>query len=123
MSGSQGNLFRAHVGSAHFVEPVGEFESGLTRTGTAIPCPVVPCNERRNELEEGVRVSRPKLRVARRYCRKVVPGGPLRRHRTTATATPSCVGTMIPSTRGSLAIRRLNSRTALVFSSDARSSA
>ena len=31
--------------------------------------------------------------------------------RTIATATPSCVGTMMPSTRGSVAMRRLNSRT------------
>ena len=38
-------------------------------------------------------------------------------HRTTATATPSCVGTMMPSTRGSVAMRRLNSRHARVRSS------
>src|SRR6266550_1730175 len=37
--------------------------------------------------------------------------------RTTPIATPSCVGTRIDRTRGSVTIRRLNSRTAVVFSS------
>ena len=74
--------------------------------------------DRRDVLEQLGGIAGAKRGVRRRDAtRNDRPRCARRAHRTTATATPSCVGTMMPSTRGSVAMRRLNSRTPRVRSS------
>src|SRR5581483_10606082 len=105
------DLLLARVRRDDFVEPFGQIERRLSGAGAAIPRPTAFRRQRCHELEQRARIPRPKLGIAGRDAGEVIALGArsLRGHRTTATATPSCVGTMMPSTRGSAAMRRLNS--------------
>src|SRR6185312_14710792 len=113
----EGDLFAAEVGRCDFVEDFGERQGRLTAARAAVPRPAPALRDRRDVLEQLRRVTRSKGSIRSGHRREMIRRRAAAGHRTTATATPSCVGTMMPSTRGSVAMRLLNSRTPRVRSS------
>src|SRR6185369_9760340 len=105
------DLFGTRVRGRDLLEPFGQVNGGLSTPRPAVPGPLAAWRHAGDKLEKFARIPRAKCGIPSRNRREDVARRALAGHRTTATATPSCVGTMMPSTRESVAMRRLNSRT------------